>query len=76
LTIRQATKAHFDEIVTHIAEFWGSDRTLHLHQMLVITEFDTTAYVIEKEGRVAAYLFGLFSQCGLCGLCDSMFSGF
>ena len=60
--IIQATKAHFDEIVTHIAEFWGSDRTLHLHQALVITEFGNTAYVIEDQGKVAAYLFGFFSQ--------------
>ncbi len=57
-----ATKAHFDEIVTHIAEFWGSDRTLHLHQALVIYEFGSTAYVIEDAGKVAAYLFGFFSQ--------------
>lgn len=62
MTIIPATKAHFDEIVTHIAEFWGSDRTLHLHQALVIYEFGDTAYVIEDQGKVAAYLFAFISQ--------------
>ncbi len=62
MRIEPATKAHFDEIVTHIAEFWGSDRTLHLHQALAIYEFGTTAFVIEDAGKVAAYLFGFFSQ--------------
>ena len=62
MTIVPATKAHFDEIVTHIAEFWGSDRTLHIHQPIVIFEFGNTGYVIEDQGKVAAYLFGFFSQ--------------
>ncbi len=62
MQVERATKADFDAIVTDIVDFWGSDRTLHLHHPSLIYEFGDTAFVIRKEGRVIAYLFGYFSQ--------------
>ena len=64
MPISQATKADFDQIVTEIADFWGSDRTLHLHQPSLIYEFGDTAFVIRDGVRVTAYLFGYLAQTG------------
>jgi GNAT superfamily N-acetyltransferase len=64
MPIERATKADFDQIVTEIADFWGSDRTLHLHQPSLIYEFGDTAFVIRDGARVAAYLFGYLAQTG------------
>ena len=52
----------FDEIVKDIVDFWGSDRTLHLHHPFLIYEFGNTAFVIKEQGQVIAYLFGFYSQ--------------
>jgi predicted GNAT superfamily acetyltransferase len=52
----------FNEIISDISDFWGSDRTLHLHQSYLIHEFGNTAFVIKDNGTVIAYLFGFFSQ--------------
>ena len=52
----------FNEIVRDISDFWGSDRTLHLHQPFLVYEFGNTAFVIKEKGIVVAYLFGFFSQ--------------
>lgn len=52
----------FDEIVKDIVDFWGSDRTLHLHHPFLIYEFGDTAFVIKEHGQVIAYLFGFYSQ--------------
>jgi GNAT superfamily N-acetyltransferase len=60
--IQRCTKADFDFILEHLAEFWGSDRTLSLHHPIFLHEFGDTAYVIRNANSVNAYLFGLFSQ--------------
>ena len=52
----------FDEIVKDIVDFWGSDRTLHLHHPYLIYEFGDTAFIIKEHGQVIAYLFGFYSQ--------------
>lgn len=52
----------FSEIRAEIAAFWGSDRTLYLHHPMLVYEFGNTAFVIRDNGKVAAYLFGFFSQ--------------
>lgn len=67
MEIAKCTKADFDQIITKIAEFWGSDRTLHLHHPMLIYEFGNSAYVIKKEDKVVAYLFGLLSQTSPTG---------
>lgn len=56
------TMSDFNEIVSDIVDFWGSDRALHLHHPFLIYEFGNTAFVIKEQGRVLAYLFGFFSQ--------------
>ena len=62
MKIENCTIDDFNEIISDISEFWGSDRTLHLHQPYLIHEFGNTAVVIRDKGRVIAYLFGFFSQ--------------
>ena len=62
MNIEKCTIEDFNEIVRDISDFWGSDRTLHLHQPFLIYEFGNTAFVIKDKGIVAAYLFGFFSQ--------------
>jgi ribosomal protein S18 acetylase RimI-like enzyme len=62
MKIENCTADDFNEIIRDIADFWGSDRTLHLHQPFLIHEFGNTSFVIRDKGMVLAYLFGFFSQ--------------
>jgi ribosomal protein S18 acetylase RimI-like enzyme len=62
MKIEKCTNDDFNEIRRDITDFWGSDRTLHLHQPFLIYEFGNTAFVIRDKGMVVAYLFGFFSQ--------------
>src|SRR5271157_5852454 len=62
MNIEKCTIIDFNEIIRDISDFWGSDRTLHLHQPFLIYEFGNTAFVIRENGIVIAYLFGFFSQ--------------
>lgn len=62
MKIEKCTIEDFNEIIRDISDFWGSDRTLHLHQPFLIHEFGNTAFVIREAGKVIAYLFGFFSQ--------------
>lgn len=58
------TKADYDQIIQDIESFWGSTRTLGLHQPFLIHEFGNTAFVIKDGNMVAAYLFGFLAQTG------------
>jgi RimJ/RimL family protein N-acetyltransferase len=62
MKIEKCTIEDFNEIISNISDFWGSDRTLHLHQSFLIHEFGNTAFIIKDKGNVIAYLFGFFSQ--------------
>ena len=62
MDITSCTKADYDQIVTHIQEFWGSDGTLNLHHPMFVYEFGNSAYIIKDGNQVAAYLFGFISQ--------------
>lgn len=62
MKIEKCTIQDFNEITKGIVDFFGSDRTLHLHQPFLIYEFGNTAFVIKEHGQVIAYLFGFFSQ--------------
>jgi GNAT superfamily N-acetyltransferase len=62
MKIENCTMADFNQITSEISEFWGSDRTLHLHQPYLVYEFGNTAFVIREGEKVIAYLFGFFSQ--------------
>ena len=61
------TKTDFDQILTDIVDFWGSDRTLGIHHPMFIYEFGNTAFVVKDGERVVAYLFGFFSQTESAG---------
>jgi GNAT superfamily N-acetyltransferase len=62
MDITSCTKADYDQIVTHIQEFWGGDRTLNLHHPMFVYEFGNSTYIIKDGNQVAAYLFGFISQ--------------
>jgi GNAT superfamily N-acetyltransferase len=62
MKIEQCTMHEYNEIVKDIVDFWGSDRTLHVHHPYLIYEFGNTAFVIKDQGQVIAYLFGFYSQ--------------
>lgn len=61
MNIENATVADFNQILTNIADFWGSDRTLGTHHPMFIHEFGNTAYVIRVNNNVIAYLFGFIA---------------
>lgn len=46
MKIEYCTETDFSEIITDITDFWGSDRTLNLHQPFLIHELENTAFVI------------------------------
>ena len=50
MVITRCSKADFDQILHDIVDFWGSDRTLHLHHPTCLYEFGNTAYVSKEEG--------------------------
>lgn len=55
-------KSDFDQITLNIVDFWGSDRTLHLHHPMFLYEFGNSAFVIREGDRILAYLFGFLAQ--------------
>lgn len=67
MDIDLCTTSDLDEIRSDIVDFWGSERTLHLHHAVFLHEFGDTAFVIRRQGRVAAYLMGFVSQTGPVG---------
>jgi ribosomal protein S18 acetylase RimI-like enzyme len=60
--VTRATPADFNEIVRDIVDFWGSERTLGMHNAMYANELADTSYVIRDGDRVIAYLFGLLSE--------------
>jgi len=62
MKIEKCTMLEYDQIVKDIVDFWGSDRTLHLHHPYLIYEFGNTAFIIKEQDQVIAYLFGFYSQ--------------
>jgi GNAT superfamily N-acetyltransferase len=62
MTIENCTIDDYNQITKDIVDFWGSNRTLHLHHPYLVYEFGNTAFVIRDNGMVIAYLFGFFSQ--------------
>ncbi len=62
MKLMNCSKDDFDQILINIEEFWGSNRTLHLHHPILINELGNTAFVFKKGDTVCAYLFGFYSQ--------------
>jgi ribosomal protein S18 acetylase RimI-like enzyme len=62
MQISRCTKSDYDQIVSPVEEFWGSDCTLSLHHPIFIHEFGNTAFAIKNWTEVAAYLWGFLSQ--------------
>jgi GNAT superfamily N-acetyltransferase len=57
-----ATRADFDQIVTHLEDFWGDHAPAHLHHISLINQFGNSAFVIREGDQVVAYIFGFLSQ--------------
>ena len=62
MEIQYCTKSDFDQILSDIVDFWGSDHVLGVHHPMFIYEFGNTAFVVKSGDKVMAYLFGFFSQ--------------
>jgi predicted GNAT superfamily acetyltransferase len=60
--ISNCSHEDFLQIVSEIEDFWGSNRTLAYHHPMFINEFGDTAFVIRRNNKVVAYLFGFISQ--------------
>jgi GNAT superfamily N-acetyltransferase len=62
MEITLCTKADFDQIITDIVDFWGSERTKSLHNPILLYEFGNSAFVAKEGEKVVGYLFGFISQ--------------
>jgi ribosomal protein S18 acetylase RimI-like enzyme len=62
LKVDRATDLDFQEIVRDIVDFWGSDRTLGMHNAMYVHELADSSYVIKEGGKVIAYLFGVVAE--------------
>ena len=62
LKIDQATPADYHEIIRDIVDFWGSDRTLRMHNAMYARELSDSSFVIKDGDRVIAYLFGVVAE--------------
>lgn len=60
--ISNCNQEDYLQILSEIADFWESDRTLAFHHPMFIHEFGNTSFVIRHNGKVIAYLFGCLSQ--------------
>jgi hypothetical protein len=55
MEITNCSKADFDQIISDIVAFWGSDRTLHLHQPFLTYEFGSSAFVVKEADQVIGW---------------------
>jgi GNAT superfamily N-acetyltransferase len=62
MEIEHCTPHDYSQILSQIADFWGSERTLPFHHPLFVHEFGNSAFCIKAGPEVAAYLFGLIAQ--------------
>jgi GNAT superfamily N-acetyltransferase len=60
--VSQATNADFRQIVADIVDFWGSERTLGMHNAMYVNELVDSSFVIKEGDRVLAYLFGVIAE--------------
>lgn len=71
MQILRCTKDDFDQILSSFNLFWEVadperlNRIKHLHHPTFIYELGDNAFVIKENGKVLAYLFGLFSRTEL-----------
>src|SRR5580700_9933484 len=61
-TIGQATNADFRQIIGDIVDFWGSERTLGMHNAMYVNELVDSSFVFKEGDRVLAYLFGVIAE--------------
>jgi ribosomal protein S18 acetylase RimI-like enzyme len=61
-TIGQASNADYRQIVGDILDFWGSERTLGMHNAMYVNELVVSSFVIKDGDRVLAYLFGVVAE--------------
>ena len=60
--IGHASNADFRQIVRDIVDFWGSERTLGMHNAMYVNELVDSSLVIKEGDRVLAYLFGVVAE--------------
>jgi GNAT superfamily N-acetyltransferase len=62
MIIERCTCEDYAHILSHLTEFWGSERTRALHHPMFVREFGDSAFVIKDLVQVVAYLFGFRAQ--------------
>ena len=60
--VSQATNADFRQIMADIVDFWGSERTLGMHNAMYVNELVDSSFVVKEGDRVLAYLFGVIAE--------------
>jgi predicted GNAT superfamily acetyltransferase len=60
--LRHATVGDLAMVLAEMPDFWGERDMTHLHHALYVHEFGETSVVLERDGRIAAYLLGFVNQ--------------
>ncbi len=60
--VGRASQADYRQIVRDIVDFWGSERTLAMHNAMYVNELADSSFVIKDGDRVLAYLFGVVAE--------------
>ena len=60
--IGRAGNDDFRQIIRDIVDFWGSERTLGMHNAMYVNELVDSSFVIKDGDRVLAYLFGIVAE--------------
>lgn len=62
MKITTLSAADYERILAELPNYWGDERTRHLHHPLFVHEFKSTAYAIKIGDLVAAYLLGFVAR--------------
>lgn len=61
-TIERCSRRDFNRILEDFSDFWDDEATRHRHHVMFVLEFGDSAWVIRRDGRIAAYFFGFYAQ--------------
>lgn len=62
LSIRACVPADHPRIIAVMDEWWGGRKLTHAVPRIFLEHFCNTSIVLEKDGELAAFLIGFFSQ--------------
>lgn len=62
MKIETLAQSDYEQILAGLENYWGDDRTRHLHHPMFVHEFRDTAYMIKIGRVVVAYLLGCVAR--------------